>query len=96
MQNLHRDAPERFVLVRGIAETDPHGSSGWPLPRVSVLEPAPTLLPISEHLLLLDRPFHLLFVPVGTPDARHPGRKIGDVSPPHSMRWDALENLLQL
>ena len=96
MQNLHRDAPERFVLVRGIAETDPHGSSGWPLPRVSVVEPAPTLLPISEHLLLLDRPFHLLFVPEGTPDARHPGRKIGDVSPPHSMRWDALENLLRL
>ena len=96
IQNLHRDAPERFVLVRGIAETDPHGSSGWPLPRVSVVEPAPTLAPISEHLVLLERPFHLLFVPAGTPDARHPGRKIGDVSPPHTMRWDALENLLQL
>jgi hypothetical protein len=63
---------------------------------VSVVEPAPTLLPISEHLLLLDRPFHLIFVPVGTPDARHPGRKIGDVSPPHLMRWDTLENLLYL
>lgn len=96
MQNMHRDAPERFVVVRGISENDPHGSSGWPLPRVSVVEPAPTLLPISEHLLLLDRPFHLIFVPVGTPDARHPGRKIGDVSPPHLMRWDTLENLLYL
>ena len=96
LQNLHRDAPERFVIVRGISETDPHGSDGWPLPRVSVVEPATMLLPISEHLLLLDRPVHLVFVPVGTPDARHDGRKIGDVSPPHVMRWDALENLLQL
>lgn len=96
LQNLHRHAPERFVLVRGISETDPHGSNGWPLPRVSVVAPAPTLAPISEHLLLLERPFHLIFVPVGTPDARHPSRTIGDVSPPHMMRWDALENLLQL
>jgi ATP-dependent DNA helicase RecQ len=96
LQNLHRSAPERFVLVRGIFETDPHGSSGWPLPRLTVVEPTPTLAPISEHLLLLERPFHLIFVPVGTPDARHLGWTIGDVSPPNTMRWDTLENLLQL
>ena len=96
LQNLHRQAPERFVLVRGVSETDPHGSSGWPLPRVSVVAPMPTLTAISEHLLLLERPFHLIFVPIGTPDARHSGRTIGDVSPPHVIRWDALENLLQL
>ena len=96
LQNLHLLAPERFVVVRGVSEKDPHGSSGWPLPRVSVVAPAPTLVPISEHLLLLERPFHLIFVPVGTPDARHSGRAIGDVSPPDMIRWEALENLLQL
>lgn len=96
LQNMHRNAPERFVLVRGNAETDPHGSSGWPLPRASVVEATTPLLPIPEHLILLDRPFHLLFVPEGTPDNRHPGRKIGDVSPPQSMRLEVLVNLLQL
>lgn len=96
LQTLHRDAPERFVLVRGISEFDPHGSNGWPLPRVSVVAPTPNLAPIFEHLLLIERPLHLIFVPVGTPDGRHPGRTIGDVSPPHTMRWDALENLLQI
>jgi len=96
LHNLHRHAPERFVLVRAISETDPHGSNGWPLPRVSVVAPSRTPAPIYEHLLLLERPLHLIFVPFGTPDARHPGRTLGDVSPPNMMRWDALENLLQL
>lgn len=96
IQNIHRHARERFVLVRELSENDPHGSKGWPLPRVSIIEPTPTPVPISEHLLLLERPFHLIFIPEGMPDARHPGRKIGDVAPPHSLRLDALENLLGL
>ncbi|MFT5468118.1 MAG: ATP-dependent DNA helicase RecQ [Verrucomicrobiales bacterium] len=95
LKGLHRDAPEGFLIVREITETDPHGYDGWPLPRVSIIAPASPPVPIFDHLLLLERPFHLVFAPMDAPDARHPNRKIGDVSPPQTMRSDTLENLLQ-
>ena len=95
LKGLHRDAPEGFLIVRGIAETDPLGCDGWPLPRVSIVDPESPPAPIPEHLLVLQRPFHLVFAPNDTPDARHPGRRIGDVSPPQSTRLETLDNLLQ-
>ena len=96
LDKVHTNAPERFVLVRGIAEAEPAGSNGWPLPRLSVMIPADAPFSLPESLLLLERPLHLILTPVGTLDGRHPGRKLGDVQPPETMRWDTLESLLQL
>ena len=96
LDKVHTNAPERFVLVRGIEEFDPVGANGWPLPRLSVMIPATAPFPLPEALLLLERPLHLILTPEGTLDGRRPGRKLGDVQPPERMRWDTLESLLQL
>ena len=85
LHSLHRGAPEHFVIVRGINETDPIGSNGWPVPRLSIVEPAQVPQPVPEHLLLLERPLHIIFVPEESLDPRHPDRKIGDVPPPEDL-----------
>lgn len=96
LYTLHRGASERFVIVRGVDETDPLGSKGWPVPRLSIVEPSQTAQPVPEHLLLLERPFHIILAPAESLDPRHSGRKIGDVPPPEVMRLEVMRNRLQL
>jgi superfamily II DNA or RNA helicase len=96
LQSLHRAAPERFVIVRDINETEPLGSNGWPVPRLSIIDPAEATQPVPQHLLLLERTLHIILVATEALDPRHPGRKIGDVTPPEVMHLETFQNLLQL
>jgi hypothetical protein len=82
--------------VRDINETDPLASKGWPVPRLSIIDPAEATRPLPQHLLLLERTLHIILVPTEALDPRHPGRRIGDVTPPEVMHLDAFQNLLQL
>lgn len=65
---LFRFAPSRYVLHRRPDEPD---EPAWPLPRLTLLDPADGPCVLSQDLLLLSRPLHLILAPL---DVRHPQR----------------------
>ncbi|MFO0822546.1 MAG: helicase-related protein [Gemmataceae bacterium] len=67
-RDLNRLCPEHFLL-RG--PPDGGDDEGWPIPRVTLLDPAAKPVPIPLELFRLARPFHLLLLPE---DARDPNR----------------------
>jgi hypothetical protein len=82
---------ERFIIVRGIDETEPLLHGFLPVPRVTLLGPDFAGRPLPSELLLLNRPLHLILVPGETLDSEHPGRTME--SGPH-LRLESFYSLL--
>ena len=93
---IYREAPEQFVILRSLDEVDDLHLGGPPVPRVSILDFASARDPIPMHLLLTVRPLHIIILPSGCPDHRHPERRIGDVTPPSVMTIQTMQSLLNL
>jgi len=97
LSRLHLKAqPERFVCIRSLGEEDPIGSGGWPLPCLTVLDPGSVGSAFPSELFLVERPLHIILLPEGLQDPRHPGRMIGDVQPPAVMKLSTFSNYLEL
>jgi hypothetical protein len=93
---IYREAPEQFVILRSLDEVDDLLLGGPPVPRVSVLDSDSSRNPIPMHLLLANRPLHIIILPSGCPDHRHPQRRIGDVTPPSVLTIQTMQSLLNL
>lgn len=93
---VYEDAPEKFVILRSNTEADDPHLSGGQVPRVTVLNQEHGKNPIPMHLLLIHRPLHLVILPNGCRDHRHPNRVIGDVTPPHLTTMQSFKALLNL
>jgi superfamily II DNA/RNA helicase len=65
---LYRLSPDRYVLY---SSRDEVTADEWPVPRVTLLDPADPPPVVPARLFGLSRPFHLLLVPE---DARDPDR----------------------
>jgi ATP-dependent DNA helicase RecQ len=96
LRKIYTDAPERFVILRSVDDADDPHLGGPPLPRLSILDADSVTAPIPMHLLLLNRPLHIIFLPAGCPDHRHPHRRVGDVTPPHVVNFANINGLLNL
>jgi hypothetical protein len=83
-------APEKFLIVRDAGEDKPLARHPR-VPRVSFIPPEHSGKAISEELLAVDRPLHLLLVPDECPDPAHPLRSIRDAGFPSI----DLQNLLR-
>jgi superfamily II DNA/RNA helicase len=77
LRTLHRSAPNG-VLVARTPEEEGSLPRGLPLPRASLLKPWGTK-PIPDHLLLLDRPLHIIFAPFDV-ESDHPLRRYVDTA----------------
>jgi len=93
---IYTEAPERFVILRSIDEGDDLHLGAPPVPRVTVLDFDFVKNPIPMHILLINRPLHIIVLPSGCPDHRHPGRRIGDVTPPSVITIQNMKALLNL
>jgi ATP-dependent DNA helicase RecQ len=97
ISKLHLKAqPERFVCISHLNEEDPIGTGGWPLSCLTVLDTRSADTTFPSKLFLVDRPFHIILLPEGLHDPRHPGRMIGDVQPPVVMKLSIFSNYLEL
>jgi RecQ family ATP-dependent DNA helicase len=95
--HLHQKAqPERFVCIRDLAEADRIGSGGWPLPCLTILDSSFVGSIFPEELFYVERPLHIILLPEGLQDPRHPGRHIGDVQPPSVIKLSLFRNQLEL
>jgi len=83
---LYRRTRDKVLLHRPPQESGMEPYS--PLPRLTVLDPG-----VSTDLILdiqmLQRPFHIVLLPLGVPDPGNDLRRLSDVSP-DSIRLDAL------
>ena len=80
-RELNRLCPERYLLH---ADPSEDVSDGWPVPRVTLLDPADPPAPVPEHLFRTARPFHLLLIPDDARDPEYPTepyRKRNPVTP---------------
>ena len=93
---IYTEAPEKFVILRSVDEADDLHLGGLPVPRVTVLDSDLAKDPIPMHILLINRPLHIIVLPSGCPDHRHPDRRIGDVTPPSVMSMQNMKALLNL
>ena len=93
---IYAEAPEKFVILRSVDEGDNLHLGGPPVPRVTVLDSDLGKNPIPMHILLINRPLHIIILPSGCPDHRHPDRRIGDVTPPSVMTIHNMMALLNL
>ncbi|MDQ8206668.1 protein DpdF [Coraliomargarita sp. SDUM461003] len=94
---LHQKAqPERFVCIRDLGEEDRIGAGGWPLACLTILDASFVGSIFPEELFLVERPLHIILLPEGLQDSRHPGRLIGDVQPPAVVRLSLFRNQLEL
>lgn len=96
LARIHAEAPEKFVIVRSIDEGDDPHLGGPPVPRLTVLDSDLAGNPIPMHILLVNRPLHIIILPSGCSDHRHPDRRIGDVTPPSVMTIQNMKALLNL
>src|SRR6185295_10589952 len=71
LQSLHTRASDGIVLLQSLEE-EAQRASAYKLARASVV----TGGKVSEAMLLLDRPLHILLVRSSTPDPFHPGRRL--------------------
>lgn len=75
---LYQQARDRVVLHRSLLDSDLEPYS--PLARLTVLEPdSPPELVLD--IQMLQRPFHVVLMPLGMPDPDNSLRRLGDVSP---------------
>jgi ATP-dependent DNA helicase RecQ len=93
---IYTEAPERFIILRSNDEADDLHLGGPPVPRVTVLDSGLMKNPIPMHILMINRPLHIIVLPSGCPDHRHPDRRIGDVTPPSVMTIQNMKALLNL
>lgn len=93
---IYAEAPEKFVILRSVDEGDDLHLGGPPVPRVTVLDLDLAKNPIPMHILLINRPLHLIILPSDCSDHRHPHRRIGDVAPPNVITIKNMKALLNL
>ena len=96
LARIYTEAPEKFVILRSVDEGDDLHLGGPPVPRVTVLDSDLAKNPIPMHILLVNRPLHIIVLPSGCSDHRHPDRKIGDVTPPSVITIQNMKALLNL
>lgn len=83
---LYKRMRDKVVLHRSLMESDMEPYS--PLARLTVLDlDAPSDLVLG--IQMLQRPFHVVLLPLGLPDPGNGQRRLSDVSP-HSIRLEAL------
>jgi hypothetical protein len=93
IEQIRMRSPEKFVIVRDIEEQDPLLLGRLPVPRVSLLGYSGVIQAIPDHLLVLDRPLHLILLPMGTPNREFEWRKV--IDGPH-IKIDDFYRLLNL
>jgi superfamily II DNA/RNA helicase len=69
-RRLHRFSADRYLIYAHPSEEGV--GDGWPVPRVTLLDPAETPAAVPAGLFRLRRPFHLLLVPEDTRDPDRP------------------------
>jgi ATP-dependent DNA helicase RecQ len=84
---LYHRSRDRVLLHRSLLDFDLEPYS--PLARVTILEPNSSPKLVSD-IQILQRPFHVLLLPLGMPDPDNSLRRLADVSP-NALR---LENLI--
>lgn len=83
---LYKRVRDKVLLHRSPVESDMEPYS--PLARLTLLDPdAPTQLVMEVQML--QRPFHVVLLPLGMPDPGNTQRRLSDVSP-NSIRLEAL------
>lgn len=90
LNQLHMVSPDGVLIARTLKEDIDLPYSALPLPRATMLLPW-LRKPIPDHLLLLDRPLHVIFAPENVP-SNHPLRSYRD----DSMNHIDLENFLRI
>lgn len=85
-RQLYRNAPSGVVVHRTTLQLDEEPYS--PLARVTIFDQTATAREI-ETALMLQRPMHLVFLPIDTADPRDPNRSLSE-SPIDSMRLEQL------
>jgi len=85
-RHLYRHAPSGVVVHRNLRQMDEEPYS--PLARVTFFDASVTAQEMN-HVLLMQRPMHLVFYPSGTRDPNHPLRLISDTAI-NSVRFDQL------
>ncbi|MDQ2102191.1 protein DpdF [Azospirillum isscasi] len=71
---LHRNARDGILFVQSTDEEVATGLTAYRVARASLLASGP----VPEHLLLLERPLHVILVPPAVPDPHHPGRRLAE------------------
>ena len=89
-RNLYRHASSGAVLHRDCRQLDEEPYS--PLARITFLDSRVTSQEI-EKVLLLERPLHLVLLPINTPDPMCPNRRLADMAT-NSMRLEQLNEVI--
>jgi hypothetical protein len=69
-RRLHQYCPEHYLLHHSPDEPD---DEDWPVPRLTLLDPADPPPAVTAELIGLDRPLHLLMIPEDARDPERPG-----------------------
>lgn len=73
LRSLHTMASDGMLFMQSIEEEASRPSS-YSVPRATLLCGGS----VPSHILLLDRPLHVILAPASTPDPLHAGRKLAD------------------
>lgn len=79
-RQLYRRCPERYILHTDVAALGIYDDN-WPVPQVTLLDPASPPPIVSRDLIRLSRPFHLLLIPHDARDPNFPHEAYRDRNP---------------
>ncbi len=79
-RQLYGRCPERYILHADVAVSG-FDDDNWPIPRVTLLDPASPPPIVSHELIRLFRPFHLLLIPHDARDPSFPNQAYRERNP---------------